>query len=434
MIASLLETNSNEALEFFDKKIMIYGFLIATFFIIFYQLNKPIKASQAQYKFFKYFSILLIVFFTVSIAKDYKKHNNFTLRSSELLYIFPHTNNQYDFYKKTKQELQNLSGHQKNWVVTDSHQNYQNYVLIIGESASKNYLSAYGYPVQTSPFLNRVNGIKYTNMIAPAPYTTQSVPRLLSIPNQDKVEFYNNIVALANQVGMNTYWVSNQDKSDIADNEIHYIANNSKKTHYLSEIAPTSKRFDYQLLPIIKNILEQDHHHKLIIVHLMGSHPKFHKRVDFNKAHFKFDNDYLSDYLSSLLQTDMLIEELYSDLKNSNEPFSIVYTSDHALTPTALKHGISQFSLQTPLFKISSDDNTQKTNDDIISGFGFVWFLTEWLNINTDNQQKNNFLTHYKVDSLNDVKFFDNAAKPYLSAPAFNGELLKPNNDELEGK
>lgn len=433
MIASLLETNSNEALEFFDKKIIVYTFFIITFSIIAYKLNKYITPNKKQASFFKYFSILLLIVFIASIGKDYKKRNEFTLRYSELLYIFPHAYNQYSFYNNTQARLQALANTQKSWIINHSHQQYQNYVLIIGESASKNYLSAYDYPVKTSPFLENVNGTKYTQMIAPAPYTTQSVPRLLSIPNSSEVEFYNNIIGLANQANIDTYWVSNQDKSDISDNEIHYIANSSKQTFYLSEIAPTSKRYDYQLLPIVKEILaKKSDKSKLIVMHLMGSHPKFNKRVDFDKAHFKFQDEYLSDYLSSLLQTDMLIEELYHDLKNSNQSFSIVYTADHALTPTALKHGVSQFSLQTPLFKIASDDSEKITNTDTISGLGFVWFLTEWLGIETSNQTNNTFLNSYKINSLNEVQFFEGTIQPYLSIEPFDGTLLKPNEDELE--
>lgn len=435
MIASLLETNHNEALEFFDGKIIIYGFLVIVFFIISYQSKKHIVPTKKQFTFFKYFSILLAVLFIASIVHDSKKKNKLTVGYSNLLYIFPHINTQYHFYQQTQQQLQALANHQKSWTINHSHQTYQNYVLIIGESASKNYLSAYGYPVKTSPFLEKVHGTKYTQMIAPAPYTTQSVPRLLSISNNKTVEFYHNVIGLANQANIDTYWVSNQDKTERANNEIFYIANHSKNKFYLSEISPTSKRYDYQLLPIVKEILAQKNDKpKLIVLHLMGSHPKFNKRVDFSKAHFRFKDEYLSDYLSSLLQTDMLIEELYQQLRNSNEPFSMVYTADHALTPIDLKHGISQFSLQTPLFKIASNDAYQKTDETIISGIGFIWFLTEWLGIETKNQTENTFLKDYKFNSLDDVKIFVDETKPYLSTPPFDGELLRPDDNELREK
>lgn len=435
MIASLLETNHNEALEFFDSKIIIYGLLVIAFCIVSYQSKKYIVPTKKQLTFFKYFSILLAVVFSVSIVHESKKKNTFTVGYSNLLYIFPHINTQYHFYQQTQQQLQALSNHQKSWTINHSHQTYQNYVLIIGESASKNYLSAYGYPIKTSPFLEKVYGTKYTQMIAPAPYTTQSVPRLLSISNSQTVEFYHNIIGLANQAQIETYWVSNQDKTERANNEIYYIANHSKSKFYLSEISPTSKRYDYQLLPIVKEILaNKSDKPKLIVLHLMGSHPKFNKRVDFNKAHFKFQDKYLSDYLSSLLQTDMLIEELYHELKNTKQSFSIVYTADHALTPIDLKHGVTQFSLQTPLFKIASNDTHHKTDATIVSGIGFVWFLTEWLGIETKNQTDNLFLNDYKISSLDEVKIFDDKTKPYLSIPPFDGKLLKPDDNELREK
>lgn len=432
MIASLLETNTNEALEFFDVKIILYAIFIGFGFFIIYKLNKSIIPTQKQLSFFKYFSILLTIVFVSSIGYECKKRKEFTLHYSELLNFVPHIYNKYSFYKNTQSKLQELANIKQDWTIISNQQKYQNYILVIGESASKNYLSAYGYPIKTSPFLEKVHGIKYTQMISPAPYTTQSVPRLLSTSNNEIVEFYHNIIGLANQANIETYWISNQDKTTIEENEIHYIANGSNKTFYLSELAPTSKRYDYQLLPIVKDILAQKSNKpKLIVLHLMGSHAKFSKRVDFNKTHFRFKDEYLSDYLSSLLQTDELIANLYTQLLQTKQPFSIVYTADHALMPTTLKHGVSQFSLQTPLFKINSDDTTQITNNDVISGLGFVWFLSEWLGIETKNQDEHTFFNHYKVNDINDVYFFNNGLQSYVSAPAFDDTLLKPNDDEL---
>lgn len=430
MVASFFETTANEAKEFFDTITITYTIITLVLSFFAYFLTKKVKPSNKQVKFFKYFSYFIIILFVANIVS--LKDKRIRLSYSELLDIIPHTIKQYHFYLVNKQKMQQLERLSDDWKVHTHNPTYQNYVLIIGESASKNFLSAYGYPVNTSPFLNKVNGTQYQNAISPAIFTIKSVPRLLTIPNREQVEYQNNIIHLANKLQMPTYWISNQDKMGEWDNEISYIASYAKEKYYLSEKEATSARFDYQLLPKIKEVIQTPSHKpKLIIVHLMGSHVQFKKRVDFNKAHFNFKNKLLSDYLSSLLQTDMLLEDIHTELKNSNQPFSMVYIADHAIMPKNLKHGMSQFTLQVPLFKISSDSQEKQTDDRFITGFGFVWFLTEWLGIDTKNQSENAFLNNYYVNHENELMIFEEKVMPYLSVEPFDGKILLPEEQEL---
>lgn len=425
MIASLFETTTNEVKEFVDILTIVYFIVTIGLSVLMYRITKPLKPTTKQYKFFKYFLVIITILFITNIISF--KHKQLKWQYSELLNIIPHTMAQYDMYMDSQKKIQEIKGLQNNWQINEFKPNYSTYVLVIGESASKNYLSAYGYPVKTSPFIDNNIGTTYLQAIAPAGYTTKSVPRLLTNPNPTHVEFQNNIITLANKVGMETYWVSNQDKLGVYENEIYYIANSSQQSFYLSDIAPTSKRYDYQLLPIVNDILTKaSNKPKLIVLHLMGSHARFSKRVDKSKPHFNFDDKHLSDYLSSLLQTDIFLENLHQMLKEKQQPFSVVYIADHALTPTTFKHGLNQFSLQVPLFKLSSDDVQKQTDNRIISGFGFIWFLTEWLGIDTQNQKQNTFLNHYQVDNLENVKIFDDTVKPYLSLEKFDGKLLTP--------
>ncbi len=431
MIASVLETNINETQEFFDLTLVIYTIIIIILSIITYRLTKNIKNTKKQYQFFKYFSWILITLFLVNIFSI--KHKTLKLDYSKILNIIPHTMEQYQTYKISQQKILNLKNQKDNWNITSFKPKYKTYVLVIGESVSKNFLSAYGYPVQTSPFLNTAFGVKYTQAIAPAAYTIQSIPRFLTIPNKNEIEFKNNILTLANKLGMHTYWLSNQEKLGIYDNEIAYIATEAKEQYYLSEAQPNSLRYDYQLLPKTKEIIHQPiNQPKLIIIHLMGSHARFSKRVDNTKSHFSFNDKYLSDYLSSILQTDMLLQEIHQELKQSNQSFSMIYLTDHGLTPQKLKHGTTQFSLQIPLFKLSSDDKSQHIDDHIVSGFGFVWFLTDWLGIQTHNQQQNTFLNHYHLNNLADVQVYDDGIKPYLTLEEFDGVLLQPHKNETK--
>lgn len=430
MIASLLQTNALEATEFADTyTILSFVVLLALSGVVFF-LTKHIKSTKKQRRFFQIFACLLIALFVVNIFSV--KHRQLRMDYSELLNIFPHSLHQYRIYHDNQQKMQEMLHKKDTWQITHHQPHYQNYVIVMGESASRNYLSAYGYPVKTSPFLEDVNGTKYTQLIAPAAYTTLSIPRFFSIPNPSEVEYHNNVITLAKKANMQTFWISNQDKLGEHENEVAYIANHADQQYYLKEAKPTGNHYDYELLEEINRVLAQPNKQpKLIIVHLMGSHARFARRVDVNRPKFAFQDTYLSDYLSSLLQTDIFLQELYASLQNNKQPFSMIYLSDHALTARELKHGLSQFSLQVPLFKLSSDDIEQTTNHDIITGFGFVWFLSEWLGIKTNNQANNTFINHHQAQSLSMVKIFGNKIDDYHNIEKFDGALLKPTSQEL---
>lgn len=66
------------------------------------------------------------------------------------------------------------------WKVTSAEPQYKTYVVIIGESQRRDYASVYGYPLDTTPYLNRANGTFFSNFIAPGGNTGISLPRLLS--------------------------------------------------------------------------------------------------------------------------------------------------------------------------------------------------------------------------------------------------------------
>lgn len=433
MIASVVNTTEQETLEFFDAKTISLGVAMLIALAIVLVCNYKLKPTAKQRKTVAIFSVLLVVWFLASILPIGRNH--FKWGYSKITNFIPYTLEQYHSYLIYQDKIAILNNKADDWQINHIAPKYQNYLLIIGESAAKLYLSPYGYPVQNSPFLEQAYGIKYTNAIAPAAHTITSVPRLLSIPSKNDIEFHNNILTLANKAGFETYWISNQDKIGVFDNEISYIAHHAKHEYFYSDVSLTNHRFDYQLLPYINDALSKSNGKpKLIVVHLMGSHSRFAKRVDKSLAHFKLSDDYLADYLSSLLQTDIFIEQIYQSLQNQKQPFSLIYIADHGLSPIQLKHGASQFSLKVPLFELSSDDTSQITDDTPMAGFGFVWHLTNWLGIDTKNQADNPFIQSTKQATLDDIAVFDNGVKTYQELEAFDGELLLPKAGEMVQK
>lgn len=446
MIGSLLQTNIHEAKEFITFSIVFNYLLIIVAFVIVIAINQKITATQKQRRFFVYFSIVLSVLFGVEI-------NRKALDYSKILDIIPHSIQEYHQYQIAQNHLRILQNTPDDWQVVDYTPHYQNYVLIIGESVLKNYVSAYGYPIPNSPFLTHVNGTQYNNYIAPAGHTITSVPRFLTIPHKDSVQSQNSIIALANKIGIKSYWISNQERFGVFDSEISYISFKADYQHFLAEQKDQkNSHFDYELLPVFKKALTNTLYNanldkkdpnapKLIVLHLMGSHSDFCRRVDKKYAHFVSDGFSFNRqkrkqlcYNSSLLQTDQLLQNIYNTLNKSGQSFSMVYIPDHGLHPTKLVHMASQDSLSVPLFKISSDDNMHRIENRPITGMGFAWFLSEWLGVKNNNQAHNDFVNHYYADNKNDIWVFDDINKHYKDLPSFDNAVLTPTQYHLKNK
>lgn len=69
---------------------------------------------------------------------------------------------------------------------------------------------------------------------------------------------------------------------------------------------------------------------QLIVLHLMGSHPQACDRTQGKYETFVQSKE-TSCYLYTMTQTDDLLRQLYDQLRNSGNSFSMVYFSDHGL-------------------------------------------------------------------------------------------------------
>ncbi|MDR0664134.1 MAG: hypothetical protein LBF86_01245 [Helicobacteraceae bacterium] len=79
-------------------------------------------------------------------------------------------------------------------------------VGVVGESARKDYISAYGHPLDTTPFLRNANGAFIDGFTTKAGYAIKN-------ENGD-LDYGRNAVSLANAAGYETFWLSAQTYTD----------------------------------------------------------------------------------------------------------------------------------------------------------------------------------------------------------------------------
>lgn len=393
---------------------LTYGSLTYDFFIS--GISTDVQETkefihQIPYKNFLYslFLIAGIFLYKYLVCKfniEFYKNKTFLLcavfimLSTQAPAIFPKQikANIITFYNEYK-ALQSLKkdGLWENVQLTNSQ--YDNYVLIIGESARKDYHHAYGYPVENTSFMSSHNGILVNGLTAGG---TSTVPSLRAMLTQDiekswQGDYSYTLIDLINKAGINTYWLSNQGYFGQFDTPISALASISKNTFFARYGSyDQNKNKDTILLKELETTLQKKTKNpKFIVMHLYGSHPDACQRVEKEDLLIKNIDpyySYLNCYISSINNTDILLADIFSLLEKNEldkkQSFSMIYFSDHGQAHREINNvlyfnnnKVSKLHYDIPLFKVSSDDSNRQVCDSFKSGLNFTNGIANWLGI-----------------------------------------------------
>lgn len=203
---------------------------------------------------------------------------------------------------------------------------YDEVVVVVGESARRGKLHAYGYDRNTTPALDSQlnhNVTLFTNAVAGAPYTLLAVPlSLTSAMNADKDSplMFDSIINAAKANHIQTNWISTQGNWGDDSFGVAAIAN---KSHSVQWIGGPDENV---LTPLHDTLGKQGR--KLIVVHINGSHEPACSRLPDSDYAFgeKTEDDC---YDSTVRYTDILLGKIFAALQGHNA--ALVYYSDHGL-------------------------------------------------------------------------------------------------------
>lgn len=244
-------------------------------------------------------------------------------------------------------------------------------ILVIGESASRDYMHAYNpnFPFDDTPWLS--SKLKKTFMtpelpedakinpeykitpentpnLTPAPgkfiifsnvYAswTQTVPvlqRALTEQSQyNSKEFFESvsIVDVARKAGYKTYWFSNQGRYGEFDSAITLVAKTADVSEWTDDSFDFSELEDEILLKFLAKVNPNEKN--FIVFHLMGSHIYYNSRYPRSfKKWLTADGTRMMlaapSYANSILYTDFVLSKIFDAAQDLNLQ-AMIYFSDH---------------------------------------------------------------------------------------------------------
>ena len=250
-------------------------------------------------------------------------------------------------------------------------------IMVIGESASAYYMSAYNDTKNdNTPWLRSLRGndnfILFNHAYTSKCQTVPALERALTEKNQYNNKEFNQsltVIDIAKKAGYETYWFSNQGYISDADTPITMVAKTADHAKWLSEDKSLNGKYQYDgdLLNCLKQV--NPNKNNFVVLHFMGSHEDCINRYPQNFAKFSKSGEYdmILNYDDSLAYTDYVLSEVYKYAANNLNLQAMLYFSDHGGDPYRKRNpdNAGFKSLQIPMFVYVSDEYKQIFADSV---------------------------------------------------------------------
>lgn len=260
----------------------------------------------------------------------------------------------------------------------------KNIVILLGESLSKDKMGCYGYYLNTTPLLEQKikngNLHLFKDVIAPYGVTSECIKNIMTSYNTESTSNWLDSEVLADameKAGYTSYWISNQENFGVFANLPVMISKRFDVVNFTRIRSSSEERygtFDEDLLPLVKNVLEDSANKRFIVIHMMGSHTRYKYRYPTTfdlfssndiKGKTKAQAKVISEYLNSVLYTDYVVNNIL-DLFKEDETL-VFFFSDHGEEVYDFRnfagHGItknSRYIAEIPFMVYYSDTIAKK--------------------------------------------------------------------------
>lgn len=411
-IASIFYTNYSESFSYMNEInlktwLILLGITLYTIFLL------KLTYKPIENKIVTPILLMILLFFPAKKLISYGYDESLVDRYFNVLpikravYILNQFNNVFkeDAYitKQTKKE--------SSWLIkSTTNDPKKDIVIVVGESVRRDFLNSYGFKINNTPFITNSSNVQFNNYISLAPQTIKSLVRTLAVSNEKgEYQLNNNIVNLAKKIGYETYWISNQGRVGYHESPVSIIARNSNHNTFLKKGDSSGNSQDIEMLPFISEIIKNKNDKpKLIIIHMIGSHPYICDKTNDQYDEF-FLSKQLSCYSKSIKNTDSFLNKIHKDLVKSTKNFNMIYLSDHGQKihqDLAISHGNGfKEGYEVPLIIWGSDIGISQEINARRTGKDFIHLFNELTNTKTSLiNKKYQFISEQKnEDSTTNV-------------------------------
>lgn len=284
------------------------------------------------------------------------------------------------------------------WHVTGccvKHPKVDNYVIVMSESLSEKVMGLYGAPFNTTPFLSSVPSKRIETFVSASHATSAAVSYFTAMENPKdilKPDYENNIIHIAKEAGLKTYWVSSQGKTSAFEAPISFIASQTDKQYFVT------KHDDFAVIPAVKEIVatpEAGHKKRLIFIHTYGAHERTCDRVeDFGRPFHTGAEEFIDCYLASAAKADTIVRDVVKTIEDAGQSYSLIFTSDHAInwrrdngTLKATRNSNYKGQFEVPFVQIGEGVTENSVSHVLRASVNFLNYFPTWIGVLTNKTE-----------------------------------------------
>lgn len=217
------------------------------------------------------------------------------------------------------------------------------YVLVVGETSRAMEWSLYGYERQTTPRMEKLDGlVHFTDVVTQSNNTHKSVPIILSAASaEDYGVIYDekSIVSAFKEAGFHTVVIANQNLTTSMIGAFYREADTFIDMSQFNTGSYLTSLHDGALLPYLQKELQKTNENLFLVIHMYGSHFNYHERYPKEFSFYKPDKaegirasykqELRNAYDNSIHYTDYVLGEVADMLAKTDACASMLYLSDH---------------------------------------------------------------------------------------------------------
>jgi len=270
-------------------------------------------------------------------------------------------------------------------------------VVVLGEALRPQNMSINGYYRNTTPYLEELQVVFFSQVFSRYPYTNRSIPQILTRADSTHTHYAyteRSFIDVFKMAGFKTNFISNQETelpyvyfTKEADKHIQV---KTKKIVYNFE-----KWLDEDILPHYFNILNAEQTKSLIVLHCIGSHWWYNAHYPDNFEYFKpvmkskvFSDcdsmEIVNSYDNTVLYTDYFLKQVIEVLKNRHA--IVLFLSDHGealgengqwlhASTSQVTHHTAAFIWMSDLYKHAYPANVTHCNDNKNKNYSTDYFF-----------------------------------------------------------
>lgn len=356
IVLTLFQTNLHEAVSYLkNDNPVLWGMSFAVVFsiagIYIYQLNRTADKAINK-KMAPGFAVVLLAAIILCGTKGVAK-----VRYASVTSLIKQTSQSLEQYKEYTNAKRRREENLKELIhLSVDSQKSGTFVLVIGESESRDHMHAYGYQRETTPWLDQAvsqpGNILFTHAYSNHMHTVPTLTYALTEKNQYNavpLEKAYSIIEVAKAAGYRTYWISNQVKYGAYDTPIAAIASSADQEIWIngnSGYTTWTNYNDGELANKLRQIKFDSQKNNLVIIHLMGSHTDYQERYPKKQEKFSVKDKKtrrINSYDNTVFYTDAVLHQIYDIMRARDEFQGMVYCSDHG-EDMQYSHEVTKFT------------------------------------------------------------------------------------------